>query len=1128
MDELKTRGLEFIKPHIGRLAKFSAFTEALQAGKTDCVVVKPLRPALIAAAFEDTDKTFLVVTSDSLSGETLCQELRNYLENEKAAFFPDIEAEPYELISPNIESIGERLRVLSRVSGAPMIMVCSIRSLARKVPDRDYLAVEPIKVSKGMSLEMDSILGKLIDFGYVNTAIVEDRGGFARRGSLIDVFPSTGEHPVRLDFFGDTVESIRTFSLDDQRSIEERESVEIYAAREFTIEETVLETYRQNNPGFEREVHENEKEAIIQRHLPNLIGMTGLMEILPRDLILVAADGNFVAEESIKYLKNQEAAVNEMLGANSPLKSRDYFVNEEVIESIIKNSLRFEELITSGTGIVFESSYPPEAAGRIDVLDKNIKDLIAGGLSVALAVNDIGEWERLGQLLDESGIGWSASSLTTGRPLLTIAACDQGFIINEVGLAVLGQRDIFPRHLAPQRLSYVSRKKSIIDFSGLKKGDYLVHEIHGIAVFMGLMKKEISGITREYLILEYGAGDKLFLPTDQLHKISRYIGPDTGRPKITRLGSTEWIKAKKKARASVKKLAIDLKALYTQRLKGEGYSFSKDTTWQRELESAFPFEETIDQLSAIEAVKGDMESSLPMDRLVCGDVGYGKTEVAIRAAFKTILDSKQVMMLAPTTILAQQHYMTFRERFAPFPVEVEMLSRFRTTKDKNQVIKKIKSGQVDFVVGTHRLLQKDVDFNDLGLVIIDEEQRFGVGQKEHIKELKKSVDVLTLTATPIPRTLQMSLSGVRDLSVIDTPPEGRHPVVTYVGEYQKGMVRSAISRELNRGGQIFYLFNRVDKIEGAARRVKDLVPEAKVIIGHGQMSEKELERVMVDFLERKADVLVCTTIIESGLDIPNANTLVIEDADKLGLAQLYQLRGRVGRAHHQAYAYFTFSPGTTLSGTSLERLRSIAKFTELGSGFKIALRDLEIRGAGNLLGAEQHGQMSAVGFELYCRMLKEAVDELEGKPIRVGQGSQIDLPVEAAISSDYVSDENLRLDVYRSIAGCADDAEILRQREELRDRFGELPKQVDTLLLITKLRLLAERAAIRSISYKSRRLIFRGVAKDTAAALHERIKEVQGVNYKESLGEFSFKTTERNDKLVLFILNLISAIIPQT
>ncbi|HHY91958.1 MAG TPA: transcription-repair coupling factor, partial [Firmicutes bacterium] len=612
---------------------------------------------------------------------------------------------------------------------------------------------------------------------------------------------------------------------------------------------------------------------------------------------------------------------------------------------------------------------------------------------------------------------------------------------------------------------------AVPSFTDLKVGDLVVHVVHGIGRYQGVKTLESAGSTRDYLVLEYAGNDRLYVPTDQVHLLQKYIGPEGESPRLSKLGGNEWQRAKSRAKRSVEEMAQELLSLYARRKAAPGYAFGPDTVWQKEFEEAFPYQETPDQLKAVEEVKQDMESPHPMDRLLCGDVGYGKTEVAIRAAFKAVMEGKQVAVLVPTTILAQQHYNTFRQRLARYPVQVEMLSRFRSAAEQREILKRLRRGAIDIVIGTHRLVSKDVHFADLGLVIIDEEQRFGVKQKERLKELKATVDVLTLTATPIPRTLHLSMVGLRDMSLIQTPPEDRYPVQTYVVEYSESLVRDAIARELARGGQVFYLYNRVEGIEAEARRVKELVPQARVGVAHGQLSETRLARVVLSFLEREYDVLVCTSIIENGLDMPNVNTLIVRDADRLGLAQLYQLRGRVGRSNRVAYAYFTYEPQKLLSTIAEKRLQALREFTELGSGFKLALRDLEIRGAGNILGAEQHGHIAAVGFEMYCSLLEEAVRELKGEKRPLEVEPQVDLKVDAYLPESYVTSARDKMELYKAIAACRAEEDVDEVAADLIDRFGDPPEQVVTLLEVARLRALARSAQVATLTQRGQQVI---------------------------------------------------------
>lgn len=943
------QGLKFLTKPISNSHSFKKLMALFKQGSFVCNAIYQLRPLLTAAIFLKTKKSILIVTADISKAEQLTSDLLAYLPSEMVGLFPDRDSLVFEDIKPSVEIVGERSRLLRRLRTEPMVVIAAVQTLAQKLPGPDANTDKPIGLRSGREVRPDSLAAELVDKGYQRVVIVENPGEFARRGSLIDVYPSTASNPVRIDLFGETIESIRVFTAEDQRTISRLESIMIFAGREAGLDASA--------------------------QLP----MGSLIDYLPKATPIIVDETKIVINEKERFFYHLAKLFERTVKPERRLNIDDYFLSSDEVEKLIDTSSSFEELFYNKPQIYIDAKEPEKFYGKIDALKSKLNEYGNSNIAVVLSLKEPGELSRLEQILKENSQDSTRKDLLSPkRPIIRVSGLNGGFVWPEVGLALFGQDDIFPRHKSPERLTYSYRKKELIDFSGLQDGDYLVHENHGIAIFRGLTHKTVDNIDREYLILEYAKRDMLYLPTDQLHKVSRYIGPDSSMPKITRLGSMEWMKATKRVRESVKKLAIDLLSLYQERLQSRGYKFSEDMLWQQELESTFIHQESKDQISAINDVKRDMESEVPMDRLVCGDVGYGKTEVALRASFKAIMDSKQVMMLAPTTILAEQHYLTFKDRFAPYPIAMEMLSRFRSLGEQCDIVNKIKQGRLDMVVGTHRLLQKDLRFKDLGLVIIDEEQRFGVKHKEYLRGIKKEVDVLTLSATPIPRTLQMSLSGIRDLSIIDTPPEGRRPVFTYVGEYRAPLIISAIRRELSRGGQVFYLHNRVSDIRSVASKLNRSFPEANIGIGYGKMEPGALEKTMRQFITKDIDILVCTTIIESGIDIANANTLVVEGAENLGLAQMYQLRGRIGRCGHQAFAYFTYPSNRLLTGASLDRLRTIGKFTELGSGFKIALRDLEIRGAGSLLGAEQHGHLAAVGFDYYCRMLRDAIDELRG------------------------------------------------------------------------------------------------------------------------------------------------------
>ncbi|HZD60791.1 MAG TPA: transcription-repair coupling factor, partial [Anaerolineae bacterium] len=809
----------------------------------------------------------------------------------------------------------------------------------------------------------------------------------------------------------------------------------------------------------------------VEKYLPFLYEETSsVLDYLPKDCIVIIDEPEETKQSAQRYFEQQQAYMDHLVTHQMIIEPPSpYFKRPK--EILNRDGVKIELVSIGevpGNRVGFKASPIQPMIGRIEQLRAIIGDYAGLGIKIVISLHDEDQLVRMADMLSGWNIRYSIGAEIGEAVNLVIGNLSGGFVSPGIGLAVISFSDIFGRQSGSRKVRGSSGGgRAISDIADLKIGDYVVHSSHGIAIYGGLTRREVAGIARDYAVLEYAGSDRLFVPTDQLDRITRYIGAVGEEPTISRLGGSEWLKAKRKAKASVKRVAYDLLSLYAERAKATGFSFSPDSPWQKELEDSFPYEETPDQLVAIGDVKVDMEGAKPMDRLICGDVGYGKTEVAVRATFKAVMDGKQVLVLVPTTILAQQHFTTFSERLAQFPVHVDMVSRFKSRAHQKEIVARFNSGDIDVLIGTHRLLQNDVKPLNLGLVIIDEEQRFGVNDKEKMRNFKKSVDVLTLSATPIPRTLQISLAGVRDMSVIETPPEDRQPIITHVGRYNEEMMIQAIRRELGRGGQVYYVHNRVETISRVATRIKTLIPEARVAVAHGQMSEHQLEKVMLDFLKGEHDVLVCTTIIESGIDIPSVNTLIVDRAEHLGLAQLYQLRGRVGRSGRRAYAYFFFSYQALLTPQAFERLKTISDFTELGSGVKIALRDLEIRGAGNLLGSEQSGHMSAVGFDLYCQMLREAIEELEGKPVIDPLEIKIDLPVNAYLPDTYIAEESLRIEAYKRVILARDTSGVDDIMDELADRYGIPPDPVVALLGIAKIRLLARSLGITDISYQS-------------------------------------------------------------
>lgn len=1010
--------------------------------------------AFVVAGLSSKIPQLLVVLPRSRDAESFARDLEDWLPSERIRLFPAWEVLPGESLSPTLETMGRRIETVRAIAGEspPLVVVASVRAFLQNIST----SISPeIHLHPGAELPVDELAESLIALGYDRNYLVERPGDFSIRGGILDVFPPGRSLPIRADFFGDELTDLNEFSVSSQRSGEPVASASILACRELRLDETVkaraaklVEDYGPEPPTDRisdlSRIAEGIAFAGMETYLALLSDvLSPISAHLPGSASIVVCDPKQCRDRAKEFL----AQAAEWSGEDTLGMFSDFDEATDPLEVV--------DLWPFGRGDEAASLTIKgwdEFTGRPDLLAEDLNRARAKGSALAVGAGPMAH--RAQEVLSDAGLGLEIrSSASLAEPSITPATIDRGFLFyleDRPALALVGAADIFGRRRSVAITSSETMARPAALLLELATGDHVVHDVYGVGRYHGMITRDVGGITRDYLIIEYYGSDKLYLPTEQLDAITKYTGGES--PKLSRLGTAEWEKAKTRARKAVADIAGELIVLYSKRIKSEGHSFGPDTPWQGQLEDAFAHIETPDQERAIEEVKADMERITPMDRLICGDVGYGKTEVAVRAAFKAVQDSKQVAVLVPTTILAQQHTQTFTERFGGFPVKVAQLSRFLTQSESNAVMEEMATGKVDVVIGTHRLLQNDIRFHDLGLLIVDEEQRFGVKHKERIKQLKEHVDVLTLTATPIPRTLEMGLTGIRDLSLMDTPPVDRRPVLTYVGEADDRMVTAAIRRELARDGQVFYVHNRVRSIKGAARRIAGLVPGARIEVAHGQMSEHDLERVMVDVWDGKIDVLVSTTIIESGLDIPAMNTLIVERADLLGLSQLYQLRGRVGRARERAYAYFLYPHEAVLTDEAHERLKTLSEFTELGSGFKIALRDLEIRGAGNLLGAEQSGHIAAVGFDLYMKMMAEAVRNLSGVEPEQKLEVKLDIPADAFIPADYIARESLRMDAYRQIEKIrsVDDATSLR--EEFVDRYGPVPEPLQNLLRVAELR----------------------------------------------------------------------------
>ena len=1097
----------------------AGLTRALGEPDARLAVVEVARPISIAALATLSSRHPLVVScpTGTMAGQ-LADDLAQFLPPGEVVHFPGWETLPFERVSPSVETMGQRLDLLWRLRDpdrCPRVIVAGVRALLQKLGP-GATTTEPIIVRPGSEIDPDVLGRRLVEFGYRREELVEHRGEFARRGAIVDVFPSTADAPIRIDLWGDEVDRLTRFGVNDQRSTDDLDEVTIFPARELMPTDDVRERAAglvASEP-WGREQWERLAEGAyfdgMESWLPWLIDDDRLLtDVLPDTAKVVLVEPRRMRDRALDLIAEEDDLARTLAStwARDPDKAFPRLHADP--DTLLDDSGSFWSIDSTpespDTPVVEASGWGPVAGDGSGLTDRLI-ELIGRGFRVVVAADGTGSAQRLHDLLLNNGLDFpvvrEGADLPAGGSI-TVAALHRGCTLPNAKVAIVAESDLTGRRRA-HRTIRKHRRESASTFEDLKAGHYVVHHQHGVGKYEGMVKRAIGGVERDYLLISYKGGDKLYVPSDQIDTLRQYVGGEA--PKLHRLGGSDFAKAKGKVRSAVREIAQELVVLYQKRVNAEGHAFAQDTPWQAEMEEAFPYVETPDQRTAIDDIKRDMELAHPMDRLLCGDVGFGKTEVAIRAAFKAIQDGKQVAVLAPTTLLATQHGNTFADRFAGFPIRVETLSRFLTAGQAKKVIEGIKIGEVDCVIGTHRLLANDVKFKDLGLLIVDEEQRFGVQHKELMKKMKTNVDVLTLSATPIPRTLEMSLVGIRDLSLLQTPPADRMPILTYVGEYDERVAIEAIRRELLREGQVFWVHNRVQSIDTAASRLRQLVPEARIAIAHGQMDEGSLETVVQDFWDGNYDVLVCTTIIESGIDMPTVNTLVVERSDLLGLGQMHQLRGRVGRSGSRAYAYLFYPRDKVLTEEAYERLRTIGESTDLGSGFKIAMRDLEIRGAGNLLGESQSGHIAAVGYDLYCQMVTEAVSEMKGEPQPDAPAEiKLDVPTDAYLPTDYVEKEELRLEAYRRLAAVTSAAEVDDIRTEWEDRYGPLPAPAMALLHVGSLRAECHRLGINDIQI-SGSASTGGTAK--LAPLELKLSETmrlrrisKGAKYKEDLGQ---------------------------
>ncbi|WP_299953635.1 transcription-repair coupling factor [uncultured Modestobacter sp.] len=1117
--------------------------------------VQPLVAAALAAPAPGAGVPVLVVTAGERDADALAAVLRCFVPDKRVEVFPAWETLPHERLSPRADTVGRRLAVLRDLThpgenGTVDVLVAPVRSVLQPLaPGLGDLV--PVKLAPGQSAELDSVAQALSDAAYSRVELVEKRGEFAVRGGLLDVFPPTEPHPVRVEFWGDEVDELRYFSAADQRSLDERpERLWAPPCRELLLTDDVRARAAQlavDHPEL-AEVAGKLAEGIavegMESLIPALIGghqMQLLTDLVAPGTHVLVCDPERVRSRSADLVRTAEEflAASWQTAAEAGQAPIDLGASSFQDLTDVESAARRRGLPWWTTGAFTLSPDDDDQHVTLDATGverfhgdqqraiEQLRGWTRDGWRVALTFAGPGPAQRAADQLTEADLGARlVPGIETvpepGAPFVTQGNLEAGFAFPAVGLALVTESDLTGQRGTSMKdaTKMPARRRNAVDLVQLQPGDLVVHEQHGVGRYVEMVSRTVHGGQRDYLIVEYAPGkrnqppDRLFVPTDSLDQLTRYVGGEA--PALSKLGGADWQKTKNQARKAVKQIAAELIRLYSARMATKGHAFGPDTVWQRELEDAFPFTETPDQLAAIDEVKADMMNPVPMDRIICGDVGYGKTEIAVRAAFKAVQDGKQVAVLVPTTLLANQHYKTFAERFAQFPVTVAVLSRFQSTAESNETLRKLADGEIDVLVGTHRLLQPTTRFKELGLVIVDEEQRFGVEHKEYLKTMRTAVDVLSMSATPIPRTLEMSLTGIREMSTILTPPEERHPVLTYVGAWDDKQMAAAIRRELLRDGQVFVIHNRVQSIDKAAAKIRGLVPEARVAVGHGQMKEHELERIMVGFWEKEYDVLVATTIVESGLDIPNANTLIVDRADTFGLSQLHQIRGRVGRGRERAYAYFTYDPSRPLTETSVDRLTTIAHNTDLGAGMAVAMKDLEIRGSGNLLGGEQSGHIAGVGFDLYVRLVGEAVSDYRAQatgesPAVEPAEVRVDLPVDAHLPHDYVPGERLRMEAYRKVAGVQDDDQAQAVLDELTDRYGPAPAPVLNLLAVARFRAAMRALGVTEVSLQGRNVRV-GPVELRESQVMKLSRLAEGATYKEAVRTVSIKVPVGPDR----------------
>ena len=1046
----------------------------------------------IATLNNALNKNICVITYNQIQAKRLLKDIGYF--TSKAAIFPKKELVTYDYIAESKNLPYERIEVLNNIHNNKInILILTIESVMQDIIPKNVLYKNNLNLKIGDTLNIDYLKQKLIDLGYERKDLIDGRGQFSIRGGIVDISISE-KYGVRLEFWGDDIDSIRKFDIISQKSIEMLENIEINPSHEYILEYELDEVIKNiENANYTNK--QNIKEDIeiirsgdyiskIDKYFNNFYSKkSNILEYLDKFVIVLDEFGKINQRIDNIKIENKNV-VKTLLDKNKSVPDiidnlNNYNIEDRILEQKSNIFLYKDDMVSKKiTNTICNFNYRDILfyKNEIDSLATTLKDAVKSKKKILILGGSEENAKKISILLKDKDLDNTftkkVEKLEKGKIILTTGALTSGFECYDLNLLVISSEDFFTNiPVKKKKVAKDFKEGEKVVFADLKIGDYVVHSAHGIGQYIGVNTIKADNVVKDYVKIRYKDDDILYVPTTNLDTIRKYVGAE-GTPKIYKLGGKDWSKVKSKVKNNLREVAKELIKLYAKREKISGHSFSKDTDWQKQFEENFEYIETDDQLRCIEEVKKDMEANKPMDRLLCGDVGYGKTEVAIRAAFKAVMDHKQVAYLVPTTVLANQQYEEFKRRMHDFAINVEVLNRFKTLKQQKEIIRKLKLGEIDVIVGTHRVLSQDVEFRDLGLLIIDEEHRFGVKDKEKIKQLKNNIDVLTMTATPIPRTLHMSIVGVRDMSVIYEPPQARKPVQTYVLQYDEDVIKEAITKELERNGQVFYLFNNVEGIAKKANEIANLVPEAEVSFANGQMTGKEIEEIMFDFINKKTNVLVCTTILESGIDIPNANTIIVENADRLGLAQLYQIRGRVGRSDKQAYAYITYKPDKMLSEVADKRLKAIKEFTEFGSGFKIAMRDLEIRGAGSLLGEIQHGHMEQVGYEMYCKLLDEVIKEMQGIEVQEEIDVQIDLNISCYIPDEYISDSSQKIEVYQDIALCRTEKDITNVIDELIDRYGNMPKELENLLEIARIKEMCRQFNILKISKKNGAFVF--------------------------------------------------------